>query len=220
MILFSDIETNSSQRIVEIREYLDFIAPLIPPPPNAPPRYLNTAKGLIFVQLYGVIEFTISSAIAKCISYINSESVKLSEVKPIIMGMALSPELDALIQVHSKKWEKRYDVFFKVDQDTVVSILNDIMPTDGNNIHYPQLESIWKTFCLTDPIFHDNRFHGRLSDIVSNRVNITHGNLSAADIGARLTIQELKDRLNEVSAFCTYFISVLEDYIVKKKYMK
>src|SRR2546421_7714225 len=116
MILFSDIQADSSQRIVEIREYLDFIAPLIPPPPSAPPRYLNTAKGLIFVQLYGVIEFTVSSVIAKCISYINSESVKLSDVKPIIMGMALNPELDALIAVSSKKWEKRYNVFYKVEQ--------------------------------------------------------------------------------------------------------
>jgi HEPN superfamily protein len=219
-MMFNDIQTNTSQRIIEIREYLEFIEQLIPAPPNAPPRYLNTAKGLIFVQLYGAIELTVSSAIAKCISYINSEYVKLSDVKPIIIGMALSPQLDALIQVSSKKWEKRYDLFQKLEQDIVVSIVNDIMPTDGNNIHYPQLESIWKTFCLTDPIFHDNRFRGRLTDIVSNRVNITHGNLSAAEIGARVTIQELKDRLNEVSAFCTYFISVLEDYIVNKKYMK
>ena len=87
------------------------------------------------------------------------------------------------------------------------------MPTDGNNIHYPQLESIWKTFCLTDPIFHDTSFRGRLTDIVSNRVNITHGNLSAAEIGTRVTIQESRDRLNEVSALCSYFISVLENYI-------
>ncbi len=94
------------------------------------------------------------------------------------------------------------------------------MPTDGKNIHHPQLESIWKAFCLTDPIFHDNRFRGRLQEIVSNRVNITHGNLSASDIGARVTIKDLNDRLNEVSAFCTYFISVLDDYIVNKKYKK
>jgi MAE_28990/MAE_18760-like HEPN len=218
--MFNDIQINSSQRIVEIREYLDFIAPLIPPPPIATPRYLNTAKGLIFVQLYGVIEHTITSSIAKCISYINSDSVKLSEIKPIIMGMALSPDLDSLTQASSKKWEKRHDVFQKLEKDIVVRILDDLMPTDGKNINYPQLQSIWKTFCLTDPIFHDNSFRGRMQDIVSNRINIAHGNLSASDIGARVTIQELNDRLNEVSAFCTHFISILEDYIVNKKYKK
>lgn len=218
--MFNDVQTNSSQRIVEIREYLDFITSLMPSLPTAIPRHLNTAKGLIFVQLYGVIEYTVTSAIAKCVFYINRENIRMSEIKPIIIGMALSPELDSLTQVHSKKWEKRYDIFQKIEQDTIVHILDDIIPTDGKNIHYPQLESIQKTFCLTDPIFHDNRFRGRLQDIVSNRVNIAHGNLSAADIGARVTPQELRDRLNEVSAFCTYFVSTLEDYIVNKKYKK
>ncbi|MBV9713530.1 MAG: hypothetical protein JO011_21735 [Ktedonobacteraceae bacterium] len=218
--MFNDIQINSDQRITEIREYLDFIAPLIPAPPIPTPRYLNTAKGLIFVQLYGVIETTVTSAIAKCISYINSDFVKLSDIKPILIGMALSSDLDTLTQVGSKKWEKRHHIFHKLDQNIVVHITNDIIPTDGKNIHYPQLDSIWKTFCLTDPIFHDNRFRGRLEEIVLHRINIAHGNLSASDVGARVTIQDLKSRLNEVSAFCTYFISVLDDYIIYKKYKK
>lgn len=217
---FNDIQINSSQRITEIREYLDFIAPLIPAPPVATPRYFNTAKGLIFVQLYGVIEYTVNSTIAKCISHINNDSIKISNIRPIIIGMALSTELDSLAQVGSKKWEKRLNIFQKLEQDITVHIKDDIMPTDGKNIHHPQLENIWKTFCLTDPIFHDNRFCGRLQEIVSNRINIAHGNLSASDIGARVTIQDLNDRLNEVSAFCTYFISVLEDYVANKKYKK
>ena len=218
--MFNDIQINSDQRITEIREYLDFITPLIPAPPVATPRYLNTAKGLIFVQLYGVIEYTINSTIAKCISYINSDIVKLSDIKPIIMGIALNSELDALIQVNSKKWEKRHNIFRKLEQDNVVHIVNDIMPTDGKNINYPQLESIWKTFCLTDPIFHEQRFRGRLEEIVAHRISIAHGNQPASDIGARVTISELNGRLNEVSAFCTYFISVLDEYIIHKKYKK
>ena len=218
--MFSDIQANSSQRIVEIREYLEFIITSLPPPPTATPQYLNTAKGLVFVQLYGVVEYTVTSAVAKCISYINSESVKISDIKPIIIGMALSPELDSLTQTNSKKWEKRRNIFQKIEQDTIVHILDDIMPTDGKNIHYPQLESIRETFCLTDPVFHDNTFRGRLQDIVTNRVNIAHGNFSAAEIGARVTPQELTTRLNDVSAFCTHFISILEDYVVNKKFKK
>jgi hypothetical protein len=217
---FNDIKTNSSQRITEIREYLDFTTSLIPSAPTATPRYLNTAKGLIFVQLYGIIEYTVTSTVAKCISYINNEHIEISKIKPIIMSMALNPELDSLIQVGSKKWEKRHKVFQKLEQDTIVYIADDIIPTDGKNIHHPQLESIWKIFCLSDPIFHDNSFRGRLQDIVTNRVNIAHGNLAAAEIGARVTTQELKDRLDEVSTFCTYFISTLEDYTIQKKYMK
>ena len=179
--MFNDLKINSAQRIVEIREYLDFIAPLIPLAPITTPRYFNTAKGLIFVQLYGVIEYTVTSTIAKCISCINSDGIKLSDVKEIIFSMALDRELSSLIYVNSKKWDKRYNVFEKIRDDIVINIEDDVMPTDGQNIRYRQLESIWKTFCLNDPIFHDGKFRGRLEDIVSNRNNIAHGNQSSAE---------------------------------------
>jgi RiboL-PSP-HEPN len=218
--MFTNIQISSDQRITEIREYLDLIAQLIPDPPVSTPRYLNTAKGLIFVQFYGVIEYTVNSAVAQCISHINNASVKLSDIKPIIMGMALNSELDALMQVNSQKWEKRHNIFKILEQDVVVHIANDILPTDGKNIRDPQLKSIWKTFCLTNPIFHDQGFRGRLEEIVSHRNRIAHGNQPASEIGARVTIPELTSRLNEVSAFCTYFVSVLDDYIIYKKYKR
>lgn len=218
--MFNDIQTNSSQRIAEIREFFNFIAPLIPAAPTSTPRYLNTCKGLVFVQLYGVIEYTILSTISKCIFYINQESIKLNDVKPIILGLVLNPELDSLMRVSLKKWDKRYSLFKKVEDDIIINIANDLMPTDGKNIQYLQLQSIWNTFCLTEPIFHDIRFRGRLEDIVTNRINIAHGNQSAADVGTRMTLSEIKARVDDVSAFCSYFISVFEDYIVNKKYKK
>jgi hypothetical protein len=150
--------------MIEIREYLDFVQLMIPSPPIATPRYIDTAKGLIFVQLYGVIEYVVTSTISECVSYINSDAVKLSDVKEIILSMALDSELESLINVHSKKWEKRHTVFERIRDDVVVDIKNDVMPTDGKNIRYSQLESIWKTFCLTDAIFHDGKFRGRLTD--------------------------------------------------------
>ena len=218
--MFSDIQTVSTQRIIEIREYLDFISPLIPAAPVSTPRHLNTAKGLIFVQLYGVIEYTINSTVAKCILYINGETVNLSDIKPIIMGLALNSNLDSLKYASAKKWDRRYSLFKEIEDDLTVDISSDLLPTDGKNITFTQLNSIWKTFCLTAPIFHDITFRGRLQDIVGNRCNIAHGNQSAADVGSKVTPAELSDRLNEVSGFCSHFISVFEDYIVNKKYKK
>lgn len=218
--MFNDIQTNSAQRISEIRELLAFITPLIPKAPSAIPRHLNTIKGLIFVQLYGVIEYTISTTIAKSILYINAESLKLSEVKPILLGMALNPDFESLIHTTYRKWNKRFDLLSKIEHDLIVNIATDILPTDGRNIHAPQLESIWKTFCLTDPIFNDISFQGRLQDIVTNRIAIAHGNDSASDIGSRFTEADISVRINDVSSYCSYFISVFEDYIVMKKYKK
>jgi hypothetical protein len=218
--MYSGIKKYSAQRITEVREYLDFVVPLIPPPPTTTPRNLNTCKGLVFVQLYGVIEYTINSTLAKTIDLINGELIKLQDTKPFVWGMALNPQLDALIQVNRKKWDKRIELFEKIDDNKEIIIPNDIIPTDRNNYTFPQLESIWKTFCITDPIFNDVTFQSRLQEIVSNRINISHGNCSAADIGSRVTPADLYDRIKEVSNFCSYFISVFEDYLLNKRFRK
>jgi hypothetical protein len=140
------------------------------------------------------------------------------EIKPPVWGMALNPFLDSLIQVNTKKWDKRFDLFQRIEANTPIIISSDIMPTNGDNYHHPQLESIRKTFCIVEPLYHDIAFKGRLQEIVSNRINIAHGNLTPAEIGSKVTVGDLYTRLDEVSKFCSYFIAVFEDYINLKKF--
>lgn len=211
--MYTQVKVSSAQRITEVREFLDFFVPLIPAPPVATPRHLNACKGLVFVQLYGIIEYTISATIAKTIDIINNEAVKLQDLKYVIWGMALNPEFDSLIDTNSRKWDKRYELFQKVLGNNNANISNNIMPTNGQNFTQPQLQSIWQTFNISEPIFHDVAFGNRLQEIVRHRCNIAHGNESAAEIGARVTHMDLYNRLNEVSNYCTYLISVFEDYI-------
>lgn len=218
--MYTTVKSISTQRITEVREYLDFFTPLIPSPPTATPRYLNTSKGLVFVQLYGIIEYTINSTISRTIDLINNELIKLQDTSPFIWGMALNPQLDALVHVNRKKWDKRFELFLKMSDNDEVSIANTIMPTSGENFTYNQLESIWKTFNITEPLFNDVSFRGRLQEIVSNRVNISHGNNSASEVGSRVTPTDLSDRINDVSSYCSYFICVFENYINKKEFRK
>ena len=216
--MYSAIKTNSAQRVTEVRENLDFFANLIPPAPTATPRQLNTSKGLIYVQLYGVIEYTINSTVAKTIDIINGDFVNIQDLKPFIWGMAFAPQFDSFNNANRKKWDKRVDLFQKYVNNNFANISNDIMPTNGQNFNADQLNSIWNNFNITEPIFHDITFRGRLQEIVSNRINIAHGNNSAAEVGSRVTATDLYLRITEVSNFCSYFISVFEDYTLNKKY--
>ena len=216
--MYSTIKTDSAQRITEIRENLDFFTPLIPLPPTATPRHLNTSKGLIFVQLYGVIEFTIGSTIAKTIDLINNDLVNIQDLKTLLWGLALDSKLDSLNQANRKKWDKRIELFQSIVDNSPALINNITMPTNGQNFNLPQLKSLWNNFNISEPIFNDIGFRGRLQEIVSNRINIAHGNNSASEVGSRVTPNDLYDRLNEVSNFCSYFISVFEDYTINKKY--
>ena len=93
------------------------------------------------------------------------------------------------------------------------------MPTDGKNIRYSQLESIWKTFCITAPILNAPSIGGRLKDIVDNRNAIAHGNNTAAEIGSRVSMTDLHNRYNEMSSYCSYVIQVFEDYVNNKDFL-
>lgn len=218
--MFKDVQADSANMIVEIREYLDFISQNQPPPPAAIPRFINTAKGLIYVQLYGVIENTAIKTISKTINYINAENTNISNLKNCIHALILNDELNSLISVNSKKWDKRHLLFERINLDGVGIITNDLFPTDGKNIGLSQLNTIWKTFGLNVPIFKDLSFSGRLKDIVANRINVAHGNTTPAEVGKLVTTTDLYARIQDVSAYCSYLISTFEEYVNKKQYLK
>jgi hypothetical protein len=217
--MFKDVQADSDNMIVEIREYLDFIAPHHPNAPVDIPRQINTAKGLIYVQLYGVIESTVLRTLSKTIDYINSENIKLSELKYCALALVLDDELNSLVNSVKRKWDKRALVFSKINDDLVVSINNTLLPTDGNNITSAQLTSIWKTFGIQAPMFADLRFIDRLKDIVTNRINIAHGNTTAAEVGKLITPNDLYIKIRDVSAYCSHFIATFDSYISTKEYL-
>jgi hypothetical protein len=218
--MFKNVQADSDNMIVEIREYLDFISQNHPPPPAAIPRYINTAKGLIYVQLYGVIENTVINTVSTTINYINAENTNISNLNPCIHALILNDELNSLINVNSKKWDKRHHLFERIHLDDIAVISNVLFPTDGKNIGLDQLNTIWKTFGLTAPIFKDITFSSRLKDIVANRINVAHGNVSPSEVGKIVTTTDLYARLQDVSSYCSYLISTFEDYVNKKKYLK
>jgi hypothetical protein len=216
--MYADIQTESAQRISEIREHLHFISSQTPPPPTAVPRYINTEKGLVFVELYGVLEYTILQTLSRTISIINSENIRIDKLKINLWALALDPGLEALNQANTKKWDKRKDIFNAILTNPVVAMDENLLPTDGKNFTRKQLQSIWDAFGISEPLFHDVRFGTRMKDIAMNRINVAHGNLSPSYVGSAFTISDLEDRLNDVSAFCTYLTNTFDDYITRGEF--
>lgn len=216
--MLTNIQATSSDRLSEIRETIDHIATLVPAPPTVTPRYVNNLKGQVFVQLYAVIEHTMTESVARSIDHINSQNLKLDDIKKSIWSLIMHSQFDSLIKITSKKWDKRWELTECINNNIDCSINNVIMPTDGRNFGFGQIESVWKTFSITDPIFHDIRFRGRLSEIIDHRNKIAHGVTAASDIGNRNTITDLQNRHTEVSTFCSYCISVFESYLNNQEY--
>ncbi|MBL0736836.1 hypothetical protein JI750_08090 [Flavobacterium sp. GN10] len=217
--MFNDLKTESASKLVEVREFLDLTSNLIPPAPTPTPNSLLTAKGLFYVHVYGVFEFTITSCVKKTISAINIESTNVNNIKPLLLSLALNPEFDSLSSTKNRNWTQRWNLFEKIRDNVIAQISTDLMPTDGKNIRFAQLESIWKTFCISAPILNAPSIGGRLKDIVDNRNAIAHGNNTPAEIGSRVSISDLYNRYNEMSSYCSYIIQVFEDYVNNKDFM-
>lgn len=218
--MFENIETEIVRRTADIRDYLNEISILIPAAPAVTPRHLSLARGFVDVHLYGMIEYTIRQVLASVVSLINSEGVKISAVKNQIIGMALNAEFDSLIQSNKTKWDNRYSLLSKIEQDAIVNIRDDIMPTNGQNFTRPQLESIWRIFCLKNNCFHDFRFLGLLSSIVGNRISVAHGNSSGVDTVGSISATDMYTRIGETFNFCIYFLESFRNYILNKDYLK
>ena len=217
--MFTDLKIDSASKLVEVREFLDLTSSLIPAAPIPTPNSLLTSKGLFYVHIYGVFEFTITSCVKKTISAINIENAKINDIQPLLFGLALNPECDSLSSSRNRNWTHRWNLFEKIRDNVITQISTDLMPTDGKNIRYSQLESIWKTFCITAPILNAPSIGGRLKDIVNNRNAIAHGNNTPAEIGSRVTMTDLYNRYNEMSSYCSYVIQVFEDYVDNKEFL-
>jgi hypothetical protein len=217
--MFTDLKTDSASKLVEVREFLDFTSSLTPAAPIPTPNSLLTAKGLFYVHIYGVFEFTITSCVKKTISAINMENTNINNIQPMLFSLVLNPECDSITSTRNRNWAKRWNLFEKIRDNIITQISTDLMPTDGKNIRYSQLESIWKTFCINAPILNVPSVGGRLKDIVDNRNAIAHGNNTPAEIGSRVSMKDLYDKYNEMSSYCSYIIQVFEDYVNNKEFL-
>ncbi|WP_447409814.1 MAE_28990/MAE_18760 family HEPN-like nuclease [Clostridium perfringens] len=219
--MFSEIRSTSTSRLIEVREYLDKVESSIPIPPLQPSNYDNICKGLFFVYIYGIYEYTIVKTILKTIELINNEGPKLSECKVDLLCLILNDEYNSISSVGAnKRWEKRWDINKKILENNNVMINTSIIPTDGKNYRYSQLKSVWTSFGIESDIIPRQDIGGRIEEMVNFRNYIAHGDKTPADIGRGFTITDLRTNYDAINLYCTYIVDVFEDYVKNKKYLK
>jgi hypothetical protein len=73
------------------------------------------AKGLAFVQVYAVYEFTVCAVVRSAIESIKAHNHRLRDLIPSLMALALDPELSSLRDGADKKiWENRISLFDRI----------------------------------------------------------------------------------------------------------
>lgn len=215
--MFSDINAESTRRLTEAKSLILLIKneDLI--------QSLNLDskmhKGVFFVLLYGALEYTITAVVQRSISILNKKQYDIHKLKPTLYSLIFHNECNAIADAKDKKWTKRYELFSQLEGSKIANIDDCLFPTSSGNIKYNQLESIWNTFGITRDVVEDVIIKGRLIALAEHRNAIAHGRELASVIGGRYTISEIESIYNDISTYCSYIITVFEDYIIDETYL-
>lgn len=219
--MFSEIKRTTTASILEIKKYLDELDKLIPDLPLQPTEFHNSLKGLFFVYLYGVYESAVTKTVRTTIEALNDSHVLLSECIVELYTMILNNEYDSLEGVGRKnKWKNRWKIPAKLNANEQIQVNTEVLPTDGQNYQYAQLESIVKSFGVPHDVLPRAEIGGYIAEMVKHRNHIAHGDKLPGDIGRGYTVSELSSQLQKIDEFCTYFIDMFETYINTSEYKK
>lgn len=211
--MFDDIRDEAIRKFRELKLWISNIDKM--------ESYSTSTRGLFFVYIYGIYEEIIRQVVSMTINELNSANVKIDECIYELYSLIFSQEYDGLYNVgNDHKWEKRWEISDKMINNHAVHIPNEIMPTDGRNIKYRQLESIAKTFGMKESILPRNEIGGYIQEMVENRNYIAHGNKTPKEVGRNYTIEDIFRKCDYISEVCMYTISVYEKYISEKKYLR
>lgn len=180
-----------------------------------------TSYGLFFVYIYGVYEATVRQIISKTITELNNSAAVVDQCSYGLYSLLFSPEYDSLYSVgNDHKWEKRWAISDKLQQNPPIHISECLFPTDGKNIRYEQLESLKKSFGIEDNVLPRNEIRGYISEMVDNRNYVAHGDKLPKEVGRQFTKTELLQRCEYISEVCTYLCDSYENYILNRKYIR
>lgn len=214
--MFEDIRENITRKFRDIKIWVSSI-----PSSQTISDYQTTCYGLFFVYVYGVYEEIIRNIISATISEINSSSTNVGQCIYGLYPLVFSPEYDSLYNVGNEhKWERRWDIANKFLANPNINIPTDLFPTDGKNIRIRQLESLSKSFGITESVLPRQEIGWCIQEMVDKRNDIAHGNNLPKEIGRGYTRDDLLQRCENISEICLHICDLYARYIQEKEFIR
>ena len=181
-----------------------------------------TAKGLAFVQIYAVYEFTVVSAVREAIDSLHAHGHNYSELSSCLLALFLNPELQSLRDCPEKDvWAKRINLFEKANSSRPATVQNDVLPIDGSHFKHTQLKMIFRVLGIQKTPARRRRHLFKIDEIVNNRNAIAHGRETADAVGRRYSRREIAHSIRQMKSVCLYLPFCLEQHcIIAEKHRK
>ena len=177
-------------------------------------------KGLIFVVLYGVVEYTITNCATRFISIIKGNQSLVLDYKEKLAAILLNSEFEAVMSCGSKeRWNKKAKLVDKFFSSDLENVSDTVFPGDSMNIGMQQVKQLWEFFHIDgDPFPSNTAIY--LDEIKDNRNALAHGRESAAEIGRRFSKQDIKKRVEFVEQFRNHVVQTFELHCDDRCYLR
>lgn len=220
--MFTEVSLNSTKRLLEAKRLMELCSN------NKFDEELATTdsvlKGVVYVLLYGALEFTITHCVSRTIEILNYKTLNLYEVLPSLWGLIYDSACKRIETAGTnKKWENRYKLFKELTKDKVIEqIESTLFPSSNGNIKEQQLDRVWKTFGLKAPMFEPEHMSVKqcLLELAEGRMAVAHGRECASQVGSLKTAGDLEGLYDSISRYCSYLIECFTQYINQEEYLQ
>ena len=220
--MFTEVSLSSTKRLLEAKRLMELCSN------NKFDEELSTTdsvlKGVVYVLLYGALEFTITHCVSRTIEILNDKTLNLYEVLPSLWGLIYDSACKRIETAGTnKKWENRYKLFKELTKDKVIEqIESTLFPSSNGNIKEQQLDRVWKTFGLKASMFEPEHMSVKqtLLDLANGRMAVAHGGECASQIGSLKSSSDLEELYDSISRYCSYLIECFNQYINQEEYLQ
>lgn len=193
--MFTEVSLNSTKRLLEAKRLMDLCSDDKFDEEQATTD--SVLKGVVYVLLYGALEFTITHCVSRTIEILNDKTLNLYQVLPSLWGLIYDSACKRIETAGTnKKWENRYKLFKELTKDKVIEqIESTLFPSSNGNIKEQQLDRVWKTFGIKAPMFEPEHMSVKqtLLDLANGRMAVAHGRECASQIGSLKSSSDLEE---------------------------
>lgn len=220
--MFTEVSLNSTKRLLEAKRFMELCSDDKFDEEQATTD--SVLKGVVYVLLYGALEFTITHCVSRTIEILNDKTLNLYQVLPSLWGLIYDSACKRIETAGTnKKWENRYKLFKELTKDKVIEqIESTLFPSSNGNIKEQQLDRVWKTFGIKAPMFEPEHMSVKqtLLDLANGRMAVAHGRECASQIGSLKSSSDLEELYDSISRYCSYLIECFTQYINQEEYLQ
>ena len=200
------------ERIGESRQVILLIKLLEPQSPLIrDSQEVVILRGIFYVSLYSILEFTIQGVVQEALRLISNKSVPFKCFSGNFYSVALDSEFKSSRDSNEKKLiVKRLELLEKQNSSESRSIDPSVLSMYFQNVDADTLKLIFKCFCIDDDFSSVSRYLLFVSEIKEKRNLISHGRESAYFVGQSTRANDLEIRFEAVQNISNYIVDKFE----------